>query len=94
MLPPRSKHRSTLAVLVLYGLVLFAASFLHHDFACHQNSRTHCPACSVSQYAQKAESNGAPLDVLDVVAGRIELRSPAGVDTPVLLFISDRAPPA
>jgi hypothetical protein len=90
----RRLHRSRLAVVVLYAFILAASAFFHHDFACHQNSRTHCTACSVSQYAQKAESNGAPLDVLPLVAGRVEFRAPVDVDTLVLLFISDRAPPA
>jgi hypothetical protein len=89
----RGRHRSTVAVVLLYGLVVFGASFLHHDFACHQNSRTHCTACSVSQYAQKSESHGVPLDAMQHVSGRVELRAPVTVATPVLVFISDRAPP-
>ncbi|SRR5258706_7805584 len=91
---PRRTNRSRFAVVVVYAFVFAASAFFHHDWACHQNSRTHCTACSVSQSAQKAESNGAPVDALRLVAGKIECRAPVGVDTLVLFFISDRAPPA
>jgi hypothetical protein len=91
---PRRVRRSTLAVMVLYAFVIAASAFFHHDLACHQKSRTHCTACSVSQYAQEAEYSGAPLAALHRVAGRVELRATVSVDTPALVFISDRAPPA
>jgi hypothetical protein len=91
---PRRLHRSIAAVVFLYAFVFAASAFFHHDFACHQNSRTHCTSCNVSQYAQKADSHGAPLDTLHRVSWRVELLASVGVSTPALVFISDRAPPA
>jgi hypothetical protein len=89
-----SPRPSTIALVVIYVLVLVAGQFLHHDFACHENSRTHCPFCQINQSAQKVDVGGPPLDDIDRLVGRVELRAAAGVDTPTLSSISDRAPPA
>jgi hypothetical protein len=90
----RRLHRSRMAVVILYAFVFAASAFFHHDFACHQSSRTHCTSCTVSQSAQKADSHGAPLAALDRVFARVELRASVSADTPALDFRSDRAPPA
>ena len=81
-------------IVLLYVFVLGSSAFFHHDFACRQDSRTHCIACTVSQAAQKVESQGAAGVAIHRVAGKIELRSHDSLDTPLLTFISDRAPPA
>ena len=31
--------------LALYAIFLLAAPLAHHDFACHQTTPAHCPAC-------------------------------------------------
>jgi hypothetical protein len=87
-------HHSRVAVVALYVFVVAASAFFHHDFACRQDSRTHCIACSVSQDAQRAETHGGPLDTLQPLAGRVEPRTHASIDIPSLTFLSDRAPPA
>jgi hypothetical protein len=91
---PRGARPSTLAVIALYALIMSAGAFLHHDFACHQNSRTHCPSCQLTQHAQKTEAGGAPLDAPRCLVGRIELRSDFSAELPAVSSISDRAPPA
>jgi hypothetical protein len=91
---PRRIHHSRLAVVTLYVFVVAASAFFHHDFTCRQDSRTHCIACSVSHDAQRVEAHGGPLDTLQPMAGRVELRTHASVDIPSLSLVSDRAPPA
>ncbi len=85
---------SAAAVTLLYVLAVFTGAFLHHDFACHQNSRTHCQACQATQGAQRVERASAPPHVLNRVAGRVELQAPLLVEAPATSFVSDRAPPA
>jgi hypothetical protein len=92
-MPVRLGRSSTLAVVIVYGLVLMAGPFLHHDFACHENSRTHCTSCQISQYAQKVDVGGTPVDAVPRIVGRIELRAAITVETPARSCISDRAPP-
>jgi hypothetical protein len=91
---PRRANRFRLAIVVLYAFVLGASAFLHHDFTCRQDSRTHCTACNVSQDAQRVESHRGPLDAIQRVSGRVELRANASIDIPSLTIVSDRAPPA
>ncbi|MBI4475977.1 MAG: hypothetical protein HY654_02320, partial [Acidobacteria bacterium] len=47
--------------LVLAGflLVLLTGPFLHHDFACHQKSPTHCASCMASPFAAGVERSSA-----------------------------------
>jgi hypothetical protein len=91
---PRRPHPSTIALIVVYMLVLAAGSFQHHDFTCHENSRTHCTACQTNQAAQKVEVSGAPADVIQRVAGRLEPSASHIVETLTSCRISDRSPPA
>ena len=90
----RGPRCSIVALMVVYGLVVFAGSFLDHDFACHQNSRTHCPFCHISQGGQKVDIGGSGLETPRRVVGRIELQAAFAVRTPAASGISDRAPPA
>jgi len=91
---PRGARPAAIAIVVVYALVLSAGSFLHHDFACHQNSRTHCTACQINQSAQKVDAGVPPLDAIDRLIGRVELQAATAADKPLLSSISDRAPPA
>src|SRR5436190_1893927 len=47
----RTRTRSQLALALLYTFVLLGSAFLHHDFDCHEKSRTHCTSCVYSQTA-------------------------------------------
>lgn len=42
-------------ILGLYALVSVVAPLLHHDFACHLQSRPHCDACTASPVASRVE---------------------------------------
>ena len=47
----RVRRPSHLALGLLYVFVLLGSAFLHHDFDCHEKSRTHCTSCVFSQAA-------------------------------------------
>jgi hypothetical protein len=57
-LPVRRIRRAPLvAALFAYSVLVFGSAILHHDFACHQTSRTHCTACTWAQLASGIESD-------------------------------------
>src|SRR5712691_8869710 len=93
-LTPRRARSSTLAAIAVYALIMSAGAFLHHDFACHQNTRTQCRPCQRTQHVQKTEAGGTQLDGPRFLVGRIELRSDVNAELPAVSSISDRAPPA
>jgi hypothetical protein len=43
------RRRAIQLVLLTYACVVLILPSLHHDFACHQNSRSHCASCVLSQ---------------------------------------------
>ena len=88
------RSQPTVAFVAMYAVVMLASGFLHHDFACHRNSPTHCTSCLTNQSAQKVDVSAAPLDAIDRLIGKVELRSAFVVDRPLLTSVSDRAPPA
>ena len=90
----RRSLQATLAIVVLYGAVLLLGPALHHDFACHQSSRTHCLSCLSSPSAPNQDVHGIPVDQLHRVAERIEMLASVHVQTPALSALSDRSPPA
>lgn len=47
----RARRPSHLALAGLYLFVVLGSAFLHHDFDCHEKSRTHCTSCVFSQTA-------------------------------------------
>jgi hypothetical protein len=79
---------------MVYGLVIVASAFLHHDFACHENSRTHCPSCQISQQAQKVEVSAAVVDAVLRPAGRLEACATHLIDTLAAPRLAGRSPPA
>ena len=79
---------------MVYGLVMLTSAFLHHDFTCHENSRTHCPACQVVQHAQKVEASAAVVEAVLRPAGRIEASLIRPLDTLALPHLPGRSPPA
>src|SRR5262245_2712830 len=91
---PKAARVPAAAIILLYGLVTFAGLFLDHDFACHQNSRTHCPFCQVIHSDQKAELRRTPVEGLRRLLSGVELTSDLASARPILSSISDRAPPA
>ena len=89
----RGANLPTLAAIALYGLVLLAGPALHHDFLCHQNSRTHCTSCVSSQFASGVESETLPASASRWSAGLFELRQMRVAD-PCLAQTTGRSPPA
>jgi hypothetical protein len=81
-------------VVAVYTGVLMLAPGFHHDFSCHENSRTHCTSCLSNQSAPNVTIFSTPgcemirLSMYVEVAGRSEFSSqPRFCD-------SGRAPPA
>lgn len=52
----RRRTGAWILVLGLYALVSIVAPLLHHDFACHLQSRPHCDACTASPEASRIEA--------------------------------------
>jgi len=52
----------------LYIVVALVTPLLHHDVACHLQSKTHCDACIAHSMASGVESSAAPGNQ----AGKIE----------------------
>jgi hypothetical protein len=88
-------RRPLLAALlaVMFGVVLTAAPGLHHDFACHQNSRTHCNSCLSSQSAPNVDICATPIGAAANLSGKVEMRPSAELHTPTRFFDSGRSPP-
>ena len=80
-------------MVLAYSLVLSAGPFLHHDFACHQSSRTHCTSCQVSQSAQKEEANAASLTGVLSPSGQLEPHAVCAIDVLTPPRITGRSPP-
>jgi hypothetical protein len=56
------RHRRTvrLVAAALYGLVLIAASFEHHDLLCHLQHPQHCTACRASELGSDPQTLAVP----------------------------------
>jgi hypothetical protein len=91
---PRRLHRSILAVVILYTFVFAVSAFLHHDFDCHQNSRTHCTACQSSQQAQQVEVGAAGVEAVLQLAGHLEASTAHPIETLASPRLAGRSPPA
>jgi hypothetical protein len=89
----RARRPSHLALAVLYVFVVLGSAFLHHDFDCHEKSRTHCTSCVFSQTAAGVAAE-APIalpptaEVTSLVLLAVYLSS-----TTPIPFGTDRAPP-
>ena len=83
----------TLTAIVLYGLVMSAGPFFYHDFACHQNVRTHCTSCVSSQSAHKVELGSAIAAATPHVVWRMDAYASIQVETPALSSFFGRSPP-
>lgn len=79
---------------MIYVAVLLVTPGLHHDFACHQNSRTHCTSCLTSQTAPNVDVCPIPAGAMAGLAGQIESRLAIPIQSPALLSDSGRSPPA
>ncbi len=88
------RHPRVVTAVFLYGALLVAGPFLHHDFACHQKSRVHCTVCISSHSASGAE-RGALLDGRDLPdAGEPGTGQPGRVNALLIDGSTGRSPPA
>ena len=93
-MPVRLRRSSTPAVVIVYGLMLMAGPFLHHDFACHENSRTHCPSCQISQHAPNVAVSAAVVEAVLRPAGRLDVHTAHPIETLAPPRLAGRSPPA
>jgi len=82
-----------LAVVGLYALLVISAPLLHHDFACHQKSPTHCVACVSSPSAPRATTTVVVAPTLGELGRVVEAGRRQFHERP-LLSLPGRAPPA
>jgi hypothetical protein len=89
-------RRTLVAALLafMFGVVLSVTPGLHHDFACHQNSRTHCNSCLSSQSAPNVDICATPIRVATDLSGKVEMHVSAELQTPTRFSDSGRSPPA
>ena len=90
----RRSRTLVLAFLVLYAAVLFATPFLHHDFACHQRTPRHCPACVANPPAPRAVENPGPVADTLADAGAIEALLHPSPARRTVVSSPGRSPPA
>jgi hypothetical protein len=81
-------------LVAIYTGVLLLTPGLHHDFACHQNSRTHCTSCLSSQSAPNVDILTVPGCVPQQFSTHIEAVRRVVVESQPRFSDSGRAPPA
>ncbi len=89
----RRLRARTLAVVGLYTLLVMSAPLLHHDFACHQKSPTHCVACVSSPSSPRATATVVVTPTLSETGRVVEAGHRQSGARP-LLALPGRAPPA
>jgi hypothetical protein len=82
-----------LAIVALYGALVVTAPVLHHDFACHQKSPTHCVSCTSSPSAPQASARVVVQPALTLL-GHVAADGSAGVSALPRPRALGRAPPA
>ena len=89
-----SRPRAPLVVTLMYLFVLQAAPYLHHDWQCHQASRSHCTSCLLNVGASDVSNDLGPC-VRSLLPAEALTGSPAPAVTLVpIVFGSDSSPPA
>lgn len=82
-----------LAIVGLYALLVMGAPLLHHDFACHQKSPTHCVACVSSPSAPRATTKVVVAPALSDLGRVLDAGRRQFAERP-LLSLPGRSPPA
>lgn len=80
--------------LGLYAAAVAASPLLHHDFACHLTSPTHCTACAASPVAPRASEAPPPVTTGLPQSGRVEAPGQQACPPESPRRIPARAPPA
>jgi hypothetical protein len=80
-------------VLGSFVLVLLSGPFLHHDFACHQKSPTHCTSCISSPFATGVEHSRALTPLQLPVVGQLHCESVQAAGALIAAQLPGRSPP-
>ena len=78
---------------MLYTFVVLGSAFLHHDFDCHEKSRTHCTSCVFSQTAAGVATEAPAVVAPDLHTTPIVRLIPLAQSASRLLDRTGRAPP-
>ncbi|MBI1876549.1 MAG: hypothetical protein HYZ58_01740 [Acidobacteria bacterium] len=91
----RRSRGGVLARLVLgtFVLVLLTGPFLHHDFACHQKSSTHCTSCMSSPFAAGVEHSWALTPLQLPLVGPLHRESVQAAGALIASQLPGRSPP-
>lgn len=91
----RKSCAAVLAHVVLAGfiLVLLTGPFLHHDFACHQKSPTHCTSCMSSPFATSVEQSWALQPLRLPLADQLHRESVQAAGALIAAQLPGRSPP-
>ena len=79
--------------LLAYAVLIVGSAVLHHDFACHQTSRTHCTACSWTQITSSIQSDNPAGTSHLPQAGDLHVAPVVHADTLLSSHSSGRSPP-
>jgi hypothetical protein len=92
----RPRMKIALAIVVgLYLLALRAEPLLHHGFACHANTPTHCTACALQMTSSGVEDDSPIRGVILLPeAGKLLPDSRPRESRPLVTRTNDRSPPA
>ena len=89
----RRRSRGCTVVLAIYVCVALLTPVMHHDVACHLESKSHCDACAATSLASKIEVSDALVGHVGVAgvtaSGTVSMLSSADTEP-----ASGRAPPA
>ncbi len=91
-----SRRRRSALVLALgvYAILISAAPALHHDFACHLKSSTHCTACTASPLASRLGAGVVGVAAVLPAADAVADLPPATTSDASPFRIPGRSPPA
>jgi hypothetical protein len=81
-------------LLGLYVAAILATPLLHHDFACHQKSPTHCQACTANPLASRIERPAPPCVKALPEAGAVGVRAGVSAPSAPRQATQGRSPPA
>jgi hypothetical protein len=89
----RGGRRAAVVSFGLYALVILWSPVLHHDFACHLKSPTHCTACTASPAAPRIEQSPTLLVRLPLTAQRTQALAEKSAAKVSLPRLPGRSPP-
>jgi hypothetical protein len=80
--------------LAVYAALFAASPALHHDFACHVKSPTHCEACANNPLASRVETAVLAVTAALPAAGEVAPAAHHHDGADPVRIAAGRAPPA